>query len=125
MIPCNEPEFYGKHAFYFRSHCNKALDVNEGKAVNEQKIIQWDYNGNKNQIWYIQPCTFMPEENTKYKLVSAMNKKYVADISGNPDDHKKLLLWKWNDGDNQKYYIHHHNGKYIFVSAAEGHAVQV
>lgn len=54
-----------------------------------------------------------------------MNKKYVADISGNPDDHKKLILYKWNGGDNQQFYIQHHNGKYIFVSASSGESVQI
>ena len=27
LVPCNEPEFYGKHAFYLRSFCGRALDV--------------------------------------------------------------------------------------------------
>lgn len=67
----------------------------------------------------------MPEQNVQYKLVSAMNKHYVADISGNPDDHHKLILYKWNDGDNQKYYIEHHNGKFVFTSCASGNSVQV
>jgi hypothetical protein len=105
--------------------CGKALDVNEGKATNEQKIIQWDYNGNKNQIWLIEPITFIPKQNVAYKLVSGLDKHKVADISGNPDDHKKLILYKYNGGDNQKFHIHHHNGKYILVNLAHNQSLQV
>lgn len=55
LIPCNDAHFKGKNAFYIKSWCGKALDVCEGKAKNDQKVIQWAYNGNKNQIWVIEP----------------------------------------------------------------------
>lgn len=53
FIPCVDLKFKGKNAFYIKSFCGKALDVFDGKAKNEQKIIQWEYNGQKNQIWII------------------------------------------------------------------------
>lgn len=55
FVPCTDAKFKGKNAFYIRSYCGKALDVCEGKAKKDQKVIQWDYNGQKNQIWVIEP----------------------------------------------------------------------
>ena len=43
----------GKNAVFLKSYCGKALDVCEGKAKKEQKVIQWDYNGGHNQIWIV------------------------------------------------------------------------
>jgi hypothetical protein len=44
------------NAFYIKSFCGKALDVKGGVCQNEAHIIQWDYNGGKNQIWVIEQC---------------------------------------------------------------------
>lgn len=55
FVPCTDKKFQGKNAHYLRSFCGKALDVCEGKAKKEQAIIQWDYNGDKNQVWIIEP----------------------------------------------------------------------
>ena len=42
--------------YYIKSFCGKCLDVCEGKSAANTPIIQWDYNGGKNQIWYIHPA---------------------------------------------------------------------
>lgn len=42
--------------FYLKNAYDKYLDVFEGKAKKGQAVIQWDYNGNKNQMWYIEPA---------------------------------------------------------------------
>lgn len=54
-----------------------------------------------------------------------MNKHYVADISGNPKDHKKLILYKYKGSNNQKFHVEHHNGKYAFKSVEHGDTIQV
>ena len=58
LIPVEKPEFSGQNAYYFRSFCGFCLDVCEGKAKKNQAIIQWKYNGNKNQIWIIDQAWF-------------------------------------------------------------------
>ena len=55
FIPVSDKRFAGKNAQYIKSYCGKALDVCEGKAKNDQKVIQWDHNDGKNQIWIIEP----------------------------------------------------------------------
>ena len=42
--------------YYIKSFCGKCLDVCEGKSADNTPVIQWDYNGGKNQIWYIHPA---------------------------------------------------------------------
>ena len=42
--------------YYIKSFCGKCLDVCEQKTAPNTPIIQWDYNGGKNQIWYIRPA---------------------------------------------------------------------
>ena len=42
-----------ENAYYIRSFCGKSLDVFEGSTENNTPIIQWDFHGNDNQIWYI------------------------------------------------------------------------
>ncbi len=125
MVPCNEAQYHGKHAFYIRSHCGKALDVCEGKAQNGTKIIQWDYNGHKNQVWFLDPIGFVPTPNTAYKVISALDNKYALDVSQNPNDFGNLILWPWSNTANQKYYFTAHNGKYFMISSSNHHAVQV
>ena len=59
IIPCHHPDYKNKEAFYIRTHSGKFLDVAGGDSKNEAHIIQWDYNGNKNQIWFIEKCWFI------------------------------------------------------------------
>ena len=42
-----------RRGYILKSHCGKALDICEGSCKNGQQIIQWDLNGNENQIWII------------------------------------------------------------------------
>jgi len=52
LIPAN---FMGKpNAFYIKAFNGRCLDVNGAECKNEAHIIQWDYNGNNNQIWVIE-----------------------------------------------------------------------
>lgn len=45
-----------KNGFFIKSFCGKCLDVFEGRTSQNTPIIQWDYHGNSNQIWYIHPA---------------------------------------------------------------------
>lgn len=43
-------------SFYIKSFCGKCLDVCEQKTSNGTPIIQYNYNGDKNQIWHVKPA---------------------------------------------------------------------
>lgn len=52
LIPAS---FMGKpNAFYIKSFNGKTIDVHGAECKNGAHIIQWDYNGNENQIWVIE-----------------------------------------------------------------------
>ena len=42
-------------AFYIKSFCGKSLDLCEGSTDENTPIIQWDFHGDRNQVWYIEP----------------------------------------------------------------------
>lgn len=45
--------------YHIRSFCGKVLDVSGCKAKNGQPIIQYDFNGGKNQTWVFRPVWFV------------------------------------------------------------------
>lgn len=52
LVPANGPQ----NSYYIKSFCGQCLDVSQNKAESGQPVIQWDYNGGKNQIWIITPA---------------------------------------------------------------------
>jgi hypothetical protein len=54
LVPAQNGQFNGKNAFHLRSFCNLCLDVFEQKAKDNQSIIQWQYNGGNNQVFFIE-----------------------------------------------------------------------
>jgi hypothetical protein len=53
LIPVEKTDesYKDKKAYYFRSFCGKTIDVMHAKAVSDAEIMQYDYNGNPNQVW--------------------------------------------------------------------------
>ena len=41
----------GSKEYYIYTYCGKVLDVCEGKKSNGTLIIQWEFNGEENQLW--------------------------------------------------------------------------
>ena len=41
--------------YIIKAFNNKVLDCFEGKSSKGNSVIQWDYNGGKNQTWFIKP----------------------------------------------------------------------
>jgi hypothetical protein len=41
------------NSFYLKSFSGKVMDVSGGQCANEAKVIQWKYNGGRNQIWIV------------------------------------------------------------------------
>jgi hypothetical protein len=54
LIPADNGQYGGRDAFYFKNWCGQCMDVYECKAKNEQPVIQWGSNGDKNQVWIIE-----------------------------------------------------------------------
>lgn len=61
---------------------------------------------------------FTPSENCLYKIVSSMDSNMVIDISQNPKQVNKAIIYKWHGGPNQKFAIRSvGSGKYAIFSA--------
>ena len=41
----------GSGEFFIYTFCGKALDCCEGSKKNGTQVIQWDHNGEDNQVW--------------------------------------------------------------------------
>jgi len=41
------------NAYHIKSFCGKSLDLYQGNIENSTPIIQWDFHGNSNQVWFI------------------------------------------------------------------------
>ena len=49
--------------------------------------------------------SFIPSNKCLYKFVSAMNDNMVLDMSQNPDDLNKAIVYEWHNAPNQKFAI--------------------
>ena len=47
----------------------------------------------------------MPIENVQYKIVSGCNNGMVLDVSQNPNDFNRLIVYSWCNNNNQKFYF--------------------
>lgn len=123
MIPCIDEKFTKQNAFFIKnSKSGKVLDVQQGKAKNGQSIIQWEIKKNEkiktklNQIWLIEPVTFIPEKKSFYKIFSAADYNFVLDASKGESNLNSLILYSCHKGDNQKFSIETMKGKYMLIN---------
>jgi len=47
----------------------------------------------------------MPVEGCQYRIISGCNLGMVLDVSQNPNDYNKLIVYAWNHNNNQKFYF--------------------
>jgi hypothetical protein len=65
-----------------------------------------------------------PVEGQTYKLLSGLGHNLALDVSGNPNDHNKLLVWEDHNGPNQKFTLKSvGNGRWGLFSLKNGHTV--
>lgn len=53
-----------------------------------------------------------------------MNEDLVLDVSGNPQDKGKVIIWKKHGKNNQRFRFRHQNGRYQIISKT-GFAVEI
>lgn len=47
--------------------------------------------------------TFVPQDNCLYRFISGLDSDMVLDVSQNPQAMNSIILYKWNNGPNQKF----------------------
>ena len=88
--------FYIKNAF-----SGQYLDVYDGQASDGTNVIQYPYNGGRNQQWFIKY-----NEDGTFTFYSQLALDYVLDVNGGfNNDLTNVQLWSYNGGDSQKFKI--------------------
>lgn len=90
-----------------------------GQWGGQQQGGQW---GGQQQQW----GGFQPVEGQLYKLVCGLDPNFVLDVSQNPNDYNKLILWPDSNGANQKFTLKSvGGGKYGIFCAKNGMTVEI
>lgn len=99
----------------------KALDVSWGNSADGTNILQYSYNSNPNQKWYLESTG-----DGYYVIRSAMTGK-VVDVEGNSKNNgANVLQWSYNGGQNQQWKIEHvKDGYYKIISRRSGKCLDV
>lgn len=88
--------YYIKNAF-----SGQYLDVYDGQASNGTNVIQYLYNGGRNQQWLIKY-----NEDGTFTFYSQLALDYVLNVNGGfNNDLTNVQLWSYNGGDSQKFKI--------------------
>lgn len=78
-----------------------------------------------NQIWLIQPVSFIPEKKAVYKIFSALDYGMVWDASKNPKNQNRIILYRCHKSINQNFSIETFKGKYLILNKENNYSVQV
>lgn len=66
----------------------------------------------------------MFQDNLLYRFTSGLDSDMVLDVSQNPKQMNSMILYKWNNGANQKFSIRSvGNNKYSFFCSKNGMTV--
>lgn len=102
-------------------HSGKLLDVSENSSADGANIIQWENNGNDNQIWRI----WILDENY-YKIESKSSGKVMDVYNASTDDGANIVQWEYSGGDHQKWTITETDpGYYNFASKLSGKVIDI
>lgn len=99
----------------------KVLDVQYGSKDNGANVLQYTYQGNANQKWYLEPTG-----DGYYYIKNAYTGK-VADVSGkSKDNNGDVIQWTNNGGANQQWKIEAtDSGYYKLINRNSGLALDV
>lgn len=43
----------GSKKYFIYTFCGKVIDLWQGQNQNGTQVVQWTFNGNSNQVWYL------------------------------------------------------------------------
>jgi Ricin-type beta-trefoil lectin domain len=97
-------------------HSKQVLDIYRGNRANGTKVIQWDYHGGDNQIWYLKPV------GDYYKIISKLNNNVLDVRGGSINNSADIITWPFHGGKNQLWSIKYDQKKkaHYIVAAHSG-----
>lgn len=100
--------------------------IEGGGTASLSDIISWDYSGQLNQQWYLQPSKVNGQDTVKMVNMKSFS---VAAINGGTNNvGERLILWPDTGEENQNWYMEksgeyykfkHTNGLYLTMASAE------
>ncbi len=78
-----------------------------------------------NQIWLIEPVSFICEKNAVYKISSATDYGMSLDASNSSGSLNNIILYTCHNGSNQKFSILVCKGKYLIINKKNKLSLQV
>ncbi len=100
--------------------------VDGGGTASLSDIISWDYSGQLNQQWYLQPGKVNGQDTVK--MVNMKSFSVAAINGGTSNVGERLILWPDTGEENQNWYMEksgeyykfkHTNGLYLTMASAE------
>ncbi len=135
ILNVNAQTVNSESIYKIRNQCsNRLLDVAGANRQNGARVIQWNENGGRNQLW-----KFVMTDSGYYKLIAQHSQK-VLDVSGAQTiDGSNVIQWTYGGRANQQWRItdagngfskfepRHAAGKFLNVlnSSTSGSRVQI
>lgn len=102
-------------------YSGKALDVQYGSKDNGANVLQYTYQGNANQKWYL-----IPTGDGYYTIKNAYTEKVVDVSAKSKDNGGDVIQYQSNGGTNQQWKIEAtDNGYYRLINRNSGLALDV
>lgn len=94
----------------------QALDVSGGSTANGAAVVQWPYNGGRNQLW-----NFIPTSNGYYQIKSANSGLDLNVTAGSTSNGALVVQWPYGTGNNDQWLPSHNaDGTYSFYNRNSG-----
>ncbi|MES2476832.1 MAG: RICIN domain-containing protein [Verrucomicrobiota bacterium] len=94
----------------------QALDVSGGSTANGAAVIQWPYNGGRNQLW-----NFIPTTNGYYQIKSANSGLNLNVTGGSASNGALVVQWPFGSGNNDQWLPSRNaDGTYTFYNRNSG-----
>ena len=81
----------------------KTLCINGGGAATLSEVFAWDYSGEANQQWYLQPSKAGNQDTVK--LINVKSFHLAAVDGGSTADGTRLIIWQDTGGDDQNWIM--------------------
>lgn len=96
----------------------KTLCINGGGAATLSEVFAWDYSGEANQQWYLQPSKAGNQDTVK--LLNVKSFHLAAVDGGSTADGTRLIIWQDTGGDDQNWIMEKSGDNVKFKNAKSG-----
>ena len=113
--------FNSKQKYAIKSvNSGKALDVSGASKNDGANVLQYRYNGQNNQKWYLE------KQSDGYYVIKCVNSGKVLDVAwGSKDDGANVQQCSYNGGNAQRWELKKVGNSYAIINKGSGKALDV